>query len=266
MAAIWANPTTRIAALLLAVAGVLECGICVAAHSLGRRERNAEVAQVKNEAEEARKDDAELLEREKAENADLAKQLDRANAKLNELAEKQAATEKELVRLRADRDAAVKESAEAVRRYESRVKQYENRVKQAEDAAAESREVERRARLAADSVRRDAVAEAVKAQADAADAIRAARQKQGGKNGRNKVARGRGQLSSLPRTTPSFSELDKNEDGRLSFAEYKAGYPDATKDEFNALDANHDGYLSIDEYKAGHPDPPVVRVPRGKKN
>ncbi len=270
MAAIWANPTTRIAALLLVVAGVLESAICVAAHSLGRRQGDVALAQVKNDAEEARKDEAERLERAKAEKDDLAEQLDRANAKLNGLAEKLDATEKELVRLRGDRDAALKQNAEATRRNEARIKQYEARVKQAQDAAAESREAERRARLVADSVKRDAVAEAVKAEADAADAIRAAKQRQGGKNGKNKPAagRGRGPHVSLPRTTPSFSELDKNHDGRLSLAEYKAGYPDASnvEEEFKALDTNDDGYLSIDEYKAGHPDPPVVRTPRVKKN
>ena len=79
------------------------------------------------------------------------------------------------------------------------------------------------------------------------------------------MKRRRGPVASLPRTTPSFSELDKNQDGRLSFAEYKSGYPDATMDEFKALDTDHDGTLSIDEYKAGHPDPAVVRTQRSKK-
>ena len=263
MAAFWANPTTRIAIILLAVAGVLESAICVAAHSLGRRQANAALAQVKNEADEARKDEARRVEAAEAEKADLAGQLDGLRAKLDDRAEKLAAAEKELSRLRADRDAANKQIAELARKYETR-------IKEAEVALQKSRAAERRARLVADAVKRDAVATAVKAQADAADAVRAAKQKQAGKNAKNKpaVARGRGQRTMLARTSPSFSDLDTNHDGRLSLAEYKAGFPDVTdvEEEFKALDSNHDGYLSIDEYKAGHPDPPVVRVPRAKRN
>ena len=68
-------------------------------------------------------------------------------------------------------------------------------------------------------------------------------------------------MASLPRTCPSFSELDTDHDGRLTLAEYKVGFPDAenVEDGIQGLDTNHDGTLSIDEYKAGHPDPPVVR-------
>ena len=91
--------------------------------------------------------------------------------------------------------------------------------------------------------------------------------KRGPRNGNNGGGnRRRGPVASLPRTTPSFSELDTNHDGRLSFAEYKVGYPDATEEEFKALDTNGDGVLSIDEYKAGHPDPPVVHTKRPKRN
>jgi DNA repair exonuclease SbcCD ATPase subunit len=262
MTAIWANSMTRITTILLIVVSVLESALCVAAHSLGRRQADAVVAQVKDESDEARKRDAERLASAEAEQADLSKQLGNVNAKLEDFkaklddrAEKLAAAEKEIVRLRADRDAAVKQMVDLTRKYEAR-------IKDAEDAAEKSREAERRARLAADSVKRDAVA-------DAADAVRAANKKKpGGKNGKPAAARGRGSRASLPRTTPSFSELDTNQDGRLSLAEYKAGYPDASdvEQEFKALDTNHDGYLSIDEYKAGHPDPPVVRVPRAKKN
>jgi hypothetical protein len=83
-----------------------------------------------------------------------------------------------------------------------------------------------------------------------------------GKNGR------RGPVASLPRTSPSFSELDTDHDGRLSLAEYKVGFPDAAnvEQEFKSLDTNGDGSLSIDEYKAGHPDPGVVSTKRAKKN
>ena len=69
----------------------------------------------------------------------------------------------------------------------------------------------------------------------------------------------------LPRTSPSFSDLDKDQDGKLTLEEYKAGFPDAkdVEKEFKSLDTNGDGTLSIDEYKAGHPDPAVQ--PKAKK-
>ena len=191
--------------------------------------------------------------------------LDATLAKLDEHAEKLAAAEKELSVLRADRDAANKQISELTRRSEAR-------IKEAEDAAQKSRQAEERARLRAEEAGREAAAAALAAArvpAVAADAEHG-KKKGAGKNGKNNQAAawGRGPRTLLPRTSPSFSDLDKNHDGRLSLAEYKAGFPDASdvEEEFKALDANHDGYLSIDEYKAGHPDPAVIRVPRGKRN
>ncbi len=73
----------------------------------------------------------------------------------------------------------------------------------------------------------------------------------------------------LPRTSPSFSELDKDMDGKITLKEYKVGFPDAkdVEKEFNSLDTNGDGTLSISEYKAGHPDPvPQKKPKKGKKN
>ena len=102
------------------------------------------------------------------------------------------------------------------------------------------------------------------AKAPAADVpvVRAGGHKNGNNGGGKKR---RGSVALLPRTTPSFSELDTNQDGRLSFAEYKVGYPDASEQDFKALDTNGDGLLSIDEYKTGHPDPPAVIRPRKPK-
>jgi hypothetical protein len=88
------------------------------------------------------------------------------------------------------------------------------------------------------------------------------------KNDKVAGAKRRGPVASLPRTSPSFSELDTDHDGRLTLKEYKAGFPDVTNVEelFKAMDIKDKGYLTIDEYKAGHPDPPVVHIPRPKKN
>ena len=135
-------------------------------------------------------------------------------------------------------------------------------ITKAEDLTAAARDAERRAQLAA--------ATAVRAPAEI-DVVRAGNRNRGQKNGNaNNVAanRNRGPVASLPRTSPSFSELDTNHDGRLSLDEYKAGFPNVpnVEEEFKALDTNGDGFLSIDEYKAGHPDPPVVRTPRAKRN
>ena len=46
-------------------------------------------------------------------------------------------------------------------------------------------------------------------------------------------------VASLPRTSPSFSELDKDQDGRLSLAEYKAGFPNVPNVEAEFKGARH---------------------------
>ena len=72
-----------------------------------------------------------------------------------------------------------------------------------------------------------------------------------------------------PRTSPTFSALDKNQDGRLTLDEFKAGFPDLANSEetFKSLDKNGDGVLSLDEYKAGYPDPvPPPKPGKGGKN
>jgi hypothetical protein len=265
----WTNPTTRIAIILLIAAGVLESAICVAAHSLGRRRGEAALAQVKSQAEEVQSDAAQRLAAADDEKADLGKRLALAKAKSDEQAKKLVATEKEIARLQGDLDTAKKQIADLTQNQ----KYADARIQRAEEAAAEAREAERKARLVADSVKRDTAATVAKVKAAEVDVVRAAVKKRGNKNGKNNnnnvaAAKRRGPVASLPRTTPSFSELDKHHDGRLTLDEYKAGYPDVpnVEEEFKALDTNGDGYLSIDEYKAGHPDPPVVRTPRAKKN
>ena len=76
-----------------------------------------------------------------------------------------------------------------------------------------------------------------------------------------------GKFALAPRTSPSFSELDTDRDGRLTLEEYKRGFPNDpnAEAEFHALDTDGDGTLSLDEYKAGHPDPPLVPVKKKKK-
>ena len=266
------NLTTRILISLLVMAGILECAICVAAHSLGRRQAEASLAQATSQAEEARKDAADRLETAERENADFRKQLadfrkqlEVAKADMERRAEKLAAAEKEALRLRGELDATLKHTAELNQKYEAR-------LKTAEDAAVDARDAERRARLEADSLRKDRDVTVVRAPAAQVDVVKAGNQKRKGKNGKNNnVAANKkhgGPVASLPRTSPSFSELDTDHDGRLSLQEYKVGYPDApnVEEEFKALDTNHDGTLSIDEYKAGHPDPPVVHTRKAKQN
>ena len=166
--------------------------------------------------------------------------------------------EKEALRLKGDLDAALKQMAELTQKYA------DARIKKAEDAVAEARDAQRKARLDADAVKKDPAATVVKAPA-AEWTLRGGNKKHGHKNGKNNnvaANKKRGPVASLPRTSPSFSELDTDHDGRLSLDEYKAGFPDVAdvEEEFKALDTNGDGMLSIDEYKAGHPDPPVVRT------
>jgi len=48
----------------------------------------------------------------------------------------------------------------------------------------------------------------------------------------------------------SFSDLDANEDGKLSVEEVQAVAPDVTEDEFASYDADADGYLQEPEFEA----------------
>ena len=240
--------------LMAVVVAVLSCAIFVAANSPGRSRTEALLAEAKSQVDEARKAcddaDARIDERERA-NADLKNKLDRTKASLDEQAEKLAAAEKEALRLRTELEAAAKQAAELSRKY------------------ADAVEAERKARLDAEAAKKDAGVAVVKAPVAEVHVVHDGNNKRGG-NGGGKNGGGvrrRGSVASLPRTTPSFSELDKDHDGRLSFDEYKAGYPDATQEDFKALDTNGDGKLSISEYKAGHPDPDVVfRPKKTKKN
>jgi septal ring factor EnvC (AmiA/AmiB activator) len=237
--------------LLAGLAGILLCAIYVAASSTGRSRAATALAEAQSQIEEAEKNAAERFESLERENADLRKQLDQAKTTL----EKLAAAEKEALQLRAELAAAKTELAELSRKYsDAQIK-----IKYAEDSAAAAREAERKA---LDALKREPAVTVVKAPAEI-DVVRGGNNLQGRKKGR------RGGVASLPRTTPSFSELDTNHDGRLSLDEYKAGYSGVAdvEAEFKALDTNGDGLLSIDEYKAGHPDPPVVHTTRkSKKN
>ncbi|MGA2253384.1 MAG: EF-hand domain-containing protein [Thermoguttaceae bacterium] len=251
------NPTMRILTVLLAVvAGVLSCAIYVTANSTRRAQAEAALAESKSRAEEARQaadDRVESLERE---NADLRKQLELAKANLDQRAEKLVAAEQQALWIWRDLDAALKQLAELNQKYS------DARIKKAETLAAEAQP---------DAVKKDPTVTAAKAPAAEIKAADLGNAKRGQKNGKNNnvvTNRKRGPVASLPRTSPSFSELDTDHDGRLTLDEYKRGFPDAVdvEKEFNSLDTNGDGTLSIDEYKAGHPDPPVVRTKRPKRN
>ncbi len=236
--------------LLAGVAGILLCAIYVAAKAPGRSRTAAALAEAQDHTEEAEKEAAQRAETLAQENADLHKQLAGAKESLAGQAEKLAAAEKEALRLRADLEAAKKTLAELNQKFSD----VQIKIKYAEDSAAAAREAERKA---LEALKSDTAAKAVKAPAEV-DVVPGGNNNRGRKNGR------RGPVASLPRTTPSFSELDSDHDGRLTLHEYKAGFPDVAdvEEEFKALDTNGDGTLSIDEYKAGHPDPPVVPAPR----
>ena len=209
------------------------------------------MAQARSEAEEFRKDAAERMETLQQENADLKKRLELATADSQRQAQRLAAVKREAVRLQDDLDAAWLLLAELDR------KQTDDRVEKAEDPKAGAGRTNLAATVAGPAV----------AAGEAADPGAVKRGQRNGKNNNAAVKRRRGPVASLPRTSPSFSELDTDHDGRLTLEEYKAGYPDSpdVEKEFKALDTNGDGTLSIDEYKAGHPDPPVVPIRRPKK-
>ena len=259
------NPTMRNLIVLLAVvAGILGSAIFVTAKSPSRLRAEAALAQAKSEAEDARKEFAQRIETLEGENADLRKQLEQATASLNVRAEKLAVAEQEVLRLRGELDAALKKMAEQTQIFDAR-------IKKAEEAAAAARDAERKARLEAAAAKQEAAETILKGPAAGIDAVRAGNKKHGRANGENNnvsANKRHGPVASLPRTCPSFSELDTNHDGRLSLNEYKVGFPDAVdvEKEFKALDTNGDGTLSIDEYKAGHPDPPVVPTRRPRRN
>ena len=246
------NPAMRTLLVVLAgIAGILVCAIYVAANSPARSRAEAELAEANRQAEEARNHAAQHIEALDQENTDLRKQLELAKAEIDKRAEKLAATGQEVARLRGDLDAALKRLAELTQKY------------------ADAVEAERKARLDADAVKQ-AAATIVQAPVEI-DAARVGNQNRGQNIGPNNNFGGkkrRGSVASLPRTSPSFSELDTDHDGRLTLAEFKAGFPNLpnAEERFKALDTDGDGTLSIDEYKAGFPDPPVVSTNRARRN
>jgi peptidoglycan hydrolase CwlO-like protein len=238
-------PLRTLVVLLAILAGVLSCAIYVAASAPGRSRTEA-LAEAKLQADEeasnsarAAKDAADRIDALNQEIAELKKQLEAAKANIAQGAQKLAAAQQEALRLRSEYDAVLKQVDEL------RQKDADARIKKAEDA-----------RIAAQ--KRAAIVKVPEKEVVQADNTRRAVAND------PPPAKRRVAVASLPRTTPSFSELDKHQDGRLTFEEYKAGYPNATEAEFKALDTNGDGFLSIDEYKAGHPDPGVVPIAKKK--
>jgi hypothetical protein len=254
----------RTLTICLAVAAeILLCAIYVAAKSPRHARTEIALAEANGQAEETRQEAAQRIAKLEAENANLNQKLENATASLDQQAKKLAAADQEVLRSRDDLDTAWTLLAELSQG------PVDERVKKTEDSTAGVRDADPKAKLDADKT--GVAAAGIKAPPAQVAGADAGNDRRGQKNGRNNnggLRRGRGSVASLPRTCPSFSELDTNHDGRLTLAEYKVGFPDAenVEEEFKALDTNHDGTLSIDEYKAGHPDPPVVRVRRSKKN
>lgn len=120
---------------------------------------------------------------------------------------------------------------------------------------------------AVDAVKKETDVKVAQAPAPEVDVVHSGNRKHVRKNATN--GNKPGSVAVQSKASPSFSELDTNQDGKLSLDEYKAGFPndpDAEK-EFKALDTNGDGFLSIDEYQAGHPVPPLPHKKRpSKKN
>jgi hypothetical protein len=227
---------------LAGLVSMLACAIVVVASSRGLSRAEAAVAQAKSDAEEARKNAATRIDALEKDNAVLKKQIELAKADFVKQAEKLASAEKEALRTRGDLDAAVKQVAELSKKY------------------ADAVDAEHKAMLEEAAAKKETATKAAKAPAVVEEVHEV-------NNNVNKNGKRRGSVAMLPRTTPSFSELDKNMDGRMSLAEFTAGFPglDNAEEKFKELDENNDGYLSLDEYKAGFPDPPTVHVQRKKK-
>jgi hypothetical protein len=236
----------KLIALLAVVVAFLSCAIVVVANSRGHSRAEALAAEAKRladknatEAEQARKAADDRLEALNRENTDLKKLLDSAKADAAKQTDKLASLDKETVKLRADLEAALRQVASLTQKY------------------TDALDAQRKAELAA-AARKEAVVQPTVVDPPV---VRGGNKAQGNKKRRGSVA-------SLPRTTPNFSELDRNGDGKLSLSEFKAGFPglDDPEGTFKSLDTDGDGYLSLDEYKAGIPDPPVVHVQKKKRN
>ena len=53
----------------------------------------------------------------------------------------------------------------------------------------------------------------------------------------------------------TFAEVDANQDGWVTPAEFAAAVPEATEDDFTAIDANGDGAISEEEMTAAQSVP-----------
>ena len=154
------NPTMRTLLIVLAgIAGILVFAIYVAANSPSRFRAEADLAEAKSLAEEARNDAAQRIDALEQENADFRKRLELAKADLDQRAEKLAATEEEVTRFRGELDVALKKLAELTQKY------------------ADAVEAERKARLDADAARR--VARTVVQRPAEIDAARGGNQNRG---------------------------------------------------------------------------------------
>ncbi|MEI8376499.1 MAG: EF-hand domain-containing protein [Planctomycetota bacterium] len=259
------NPMLRtLTVSLVGLAGILAFAIYVAVNSPARYRAEAALAEVLSKAEEARKDAADRIETLEQENSDLKKRLEAALANLDRRDAKLAAAEQDVVRLRGELDVTLKQVAELSQKYAAA------RIKKAEDTPTEAHDAQRKTNLDADAVKKDTPVTVVKAPSNKIEVVHVGKG-HGHPNGKNNnvaANKRRGANASLPRTSPSFSELDTDHDGRLSMKEYKTGFPGVAdvEQEFKSLDSNGDGTLSLDEYKAGHPDPPLVRIKKAKKN
>lgn len=63
---------------------------------------------------------------------------------------------------------------------------------------------------------------------------------------------------------PDMGQIDTNGDGKASFEEIKAKFPNVTEEKFKARDKNGDGFLTPDERGTGEPKPKPEAAPAAR--
>ena len=201
MATFWANPTTRIAIILLTVAGVLESAICVAAHSLGRRQADAALAKVKSEADKSHTDESQRLTRPKPKRP-IFPALERGTRETRRACRKTGGGREELLKLRADRDAANKQISELTRNTKPASRKRKTRPRRVAKRKKGPVFGPRKR-----GVRRLPRPSRPRGSRPSPPTPSMAKRKGPARNGKNNQAAawGRGQRTLLPRTSPSFA-------------------------------------------------------------
>ena len=104
--------SSNLITVLSVLAGVLICGIVVAAGSAARSRHDAQISEYENQAESLSKEGDARIKVLKDENADLTGQLKRATAEGQQQADRLAAANEALLKLRQDLAAALQRVAE----------------------------------------------------------------------------------------------------------------------------------------------------------